>query len=117
MNDGIMVDVHQTGYTDGYDIFFYYKSYDGMYIAQKSQNGVLRYKKYERGAKLEHPTIILTHDEINAFAEALDKINVKIESDSVLKGKYESTFLHLNDMRKIVSKNLNVILDDIKKPE
>lgn len=113
--EGVKVDINRTNCIDGYDVVFYYKSYNGLYVAKEYCDGLLEYKTHNRGHLLEHPTLRLSREEIEAFAEALNSINVKTESDSVLLGKYKATLFHLEDMRRIVSKNLNVKLVGLEK--
>lgn len=101
-------------YTDccslGHKVTFYSEFANELYIAEMGDKGILAYHPHERGVQTKHPTLELTRKEMDAFIKAIIESKIEIESETLLKGKYDRTLKHLDDMRAIVGKQLNVKL-------
>ncbi len=108
MDDNLKVKIAYNIIQDEVDFLFYMDSYDGRYLVMPMK---FELKKREKDSLIK-PTLSIPGNMaiifMKSLAEALDGQGVKTENDFKLQGKIDSMNLHLEDMRKIAFKQLDI---------
>jgi len=93
------VKIVDKGYTDTRDVFLFRRDASGRTAILHGD----RIDTYEDGAVRDEPSMCLTSEMLQAFAEALNDQGFK-PLKGFLEGKLDATEKHLEDMRTLVFK-------------
>jgi hypothetical protein len=104
MNDWI-IKIVDVGYKLEKDIYIFRKCFDG-----KAE--MLSGEKYDVGMLGIKPTLSLTNEQLQKFADSIAGIGIKPQ-EGYLDGKLQATEKHLEDMRKLVF--METIISGIQK--
>lgn len=101
------VKIVDVGYKIGLDIFLFFKDFNGIHLLHGDVVELL--PKDGTAAK---PTLSLSPSALQAFADALDKMGIKPQK-GFIEGKLAATEKHLEDMRRLVFDDKEIIIDGV----
>jgi len=109
MDGGLRVKIRWDDFSDNLSFLFYKEGFDGRrYVVSP-----VKFQLVESGPGVPvEPTLSipgnLGKDFLKNIASLLDEEGIKTDNDFKLQGQIDSMKLHLEDMRKIVFKNLDI---------
>lgn len=100
----LKVYIQSRPWEDGIDLYFVEEREDGRRAVAKPLQFEMELK--EEMEMIGEPTLRLSgrwgNQILKAFADALQREGIKPASDAEMKGKFEATQYHLEDMRKLL---------------
>ena len=82
-----------------YDIYLYYESHDGVYIAE-IVNGQIQTRKFNENSELNNPTFTFPCDLWESLKSTL--IDEKVRDKNEIEAELGATKNHLSDLRKLL---------------
>lgn len=95
--NGWQVEIRENPAMLGADVYIFYRRYDGKTIIFKDKEEVV----VEMGARAE-PSFHLTDEMLQAFANALSRVEIRPREASKTEGLLEAQSEHLKDLRKLL---------------
>lgn len=107
--DEFKIHIDNLPYMDGVGIYFIKHDNEKVFLGKINDDSYIEWEEQSGYTSNQKPTFYVTgyfsHIFLKAFAEALDKGNIKTDKDAKIEGKFEAQRYHLEDLRKLLKLN------------